>query len=230
MVFMKKRKFYVVWEGFAPGIYDSWDECLRQVEGYPGAKYRSYSSQTEATMAFRGDTDSEMYALRTIASGMPVEAVAEPAPKSGKDNVMFGGQYLAKPAAWLAVDAACAGNPGVMEYRGVDLATGKEVFHFGPVKDGTNNIGEFLALVHALALCKQKGWGTVVIYTDSRTAMSWVRNGKAKTTLRQGPDNSDWYGMISRAENWLAANLKRNTVKKWQTEVWGEVPADFGRK
>ena len=51
--------------------------------------------------------------------------------------------------AW-AVDAACSGNPGPMEYQCIDLQTGAQVFHYGPIH-GTNNIGEFLAIVHARA-------------------------------------------------------------------------------
>lgn len=31
----------------------------------------------------------------------------------------------------LAVDAACSGNPGPMEYRGVHVASRQEIFHFG---------------------------------------------------------------------------------------------------
>lgn len=224
---MKKRKFYVVWEGFAPGIYDSWEECRQQIDGYPNAKYKSYSSQTEATEAFRGNDENEMYALRAIAGGMP-----EPEPEQPKTAVeqlpLF--RPVGYPTAGIAVDAACAGNPGVMEYRGVDLTTGKQIFHFGPVDEGTNNIGEFLAVVHALALCRKNGWDNVTIYSDSRTALSWTRHGKAKTTLKLTPANASWFPMIARAENWLAQNPRHNTVLKWQTEVWGEVPADFGRK
>ena len=224
---MKKRKFYVVWEGFAPGIYDSWEECRQQIDGYPNAKYKSYSSQTEATEAFRGNDENEMYALRAIAGGMP-----EPEPEQPKTAVeqlpLF--RPVGYPTAGIAVDAACAGNPGVMEYRGVDLTTGKQIFHFGPVDEGTNNIGDFLAVVHALALCRKNGWDNVTIYSDSRTALSWTRHGKAKTTLKLTPANASWFPMIARAENWLAQNPRHNTVLKWQTEVWGEVPADFGRK
>lgn len=219
---MKKRKFYVVWEGFAPGIYDSWEECQQQIDGYPNAKYKSYSSQTEATEAFRGNDESEMYALRAIANGMP-EPDPDPRP-------LFTALPAGVPTIGIAVDAACAGNPGVMEYRGVDLTTGKQIFHFGPVEEGTNNIGEFLAVVHALALCRKNGWDNVTIYSDSRTALSWVRLGKAKTTMKPTPANESWFPMIARAENWLAQNPRHNAVLKWQTEVWGEVPADFGRK
>ena len=65
--------------------------------------------------------------------------------------------------AW-AVDAACSGNPGPMEYQAIDLATGAQVFHFGPLH-GTNNIGEFLAIVHALALLDRQGVTGKTIYS-----------------------------------------------------------------
>ena len=47
------RKYYVVWEGRAPGVYDSWEECEEQTKGFPGARYRSYKSQDDAVHAFR---------------------------------------------------------------------------------------------------------------------------------------------------------------------------------
>ena len=84
-----------------------------------------------------------------------------------------------KAGAW-AVDAACSGNPGPMEYQCIDLATGARVFHYGPVH-GTNNIGEFLAIVHALALMEQRGIKDKVIYSDSYNAILWVSKKKCKT-------------------------------------------------
>ena len=91
----------------------------------------------------------------------------------------------------LAVDAACSGNPGPMEYRGVYLLTGQEVFHFGPVY-GTNNIGEFLAIVHALALMKQKNI-SMPVYSDSRNALSWVKQKKCKTKLERTPQTGETF-------------------------------------
>ena len=128
----------------------------------------------------------------------------------------------------IAVDAACSGNPGPMEYRGVDLRTGQQVFHFGPIS-GTNNIGEFLAIVHALALLKKVN-STATIYSDSISGMAWVRNRKAKTTLPLTPENAKLHQIIQRAENWLRNNTYTNKIIKWNTEQWGEIPADFGRK
>ncbi len=128
----------------------------------------------------------------------------------------------------IAVDAACSGNPGPMEYRGVDLRTGQQIFHFGPIS-GTNNIGEFLAIVHALALLKKAG-SDMTIYSDSVSGMAWVRNRKAKTTLPMTPENARLYEIIQRAETWLRTNSYTNKIIKWDTERWGEIPADFGRK
>lgn len=212
---MAQRKFYVVWEGRSPGIYDSWEECKDQVEGFPGARYKAYSSQDEATAAFRGNPDNEMYALRAIARRKPVIINYDAFPEINQKAI--------------AVDAACAGNPGMMEYRGVDVGTGAELFHFGPVPDGTNNIGEFLALVHGLALCAQHGW-TMPIYSDSVTAQAWLRNRHAKTNLTRTPRNARIFELIERAEKWLATHRYVNPILKWNTEAWGEIPADFGRK
>lgn len=130
--------------------------------------------------------------------------------------------------AW-AVDAACSGNPGAMEYRGVDLITGEEIFHYGPVH-GTNNIGEFLAIVHALALMEQRGITDKIIYTDSKSALAWIRKKQCKTTLLHTPETQQLYDVITRAEKWLRTHMIRTSVIKWETQRWGEIPADFGRK
>lgn len=129
----------------------------------------------------------------------------------------------------IAVDAACSGNPGPMEYRGVHLPSGKQIFHFGPMQ-GTNNIGEFLAIVHALALLQQKGYPNMTIYSDSRTAQIWVQKKKCKTTLQRTPETEKLFDIIARAEHWLQTHTYTNPIVKWDTDNWGEIPADFGRK
>ena len=129
----------------------------------------------------------------------------------------------------IAVDAACSKNPGPVEYRGVDTKTGITLFKVGPLADGTNNIGEFLAIVHALAMTAQQGVATP-IYSDSRTALAWVRDRKCKTTLQRTPNNARIFELMRRAESWLQTHSYANRLIKWKTEEWGEIPADFGRK
>lgn len=130
--------------------------------------------------------------------------------------------------AW-AVDAACPGNPGPMEYQCIDLATGAQVFHFGPVR-GTNNIGEFLAIVHALALMDQQGIRDKAIYSDSYNAILWVRNKRCKTKLVRDASTAKAYELVARAERWLAMHRVAVPIIKWETKQWGEIPADFGNK
>ncbi len=212
----KQRKFYVVWVGWNPGIYDSWEECKAQVENFPGAKFKAFADQDSATAAYRGNSSDHIGLLRSIAS----YAMAET-------------KYAAFPEIILesiAVDAACSKNPGPMEYRGVNVRTGKEVFHIGPLEDGTNNVGEYLAIVHALALLDKRGDPLTSIYSDSKTALSWIKLGKHRSSLRPTPRNARIFEMLRRADAWLAAHAIKNRILKWDTDRWGEIPADFGRK
>lgn len=211
-----KNKFFVVWKGVKPGIYPTWDECKAQVHGFEGAQYKGFTSLEEATKAFQL---SYWNFIKKNNSNKPNNTAQPPLFNLSQQPIQDS----------LSVDAACSGNPGLMEYRGVYVQTGEEVFHKGPLEDGTNNIGEFLALVHGLALLKQKEVN-IPIYTDSKTALAWVRNKKAKTSLEQTPHNAEIFDLIARAEKWLLTNEYTTQILKWNTEKWGEIPADFGRK
>jgi len=130
----------------------------------------------------------------------------------------------------ISVDAACSGNPGIVEYQGVDTESKIVFFKKGPFNKGTNNLGEFLALIHALAYLQKKGDTEMTVYSDSRTAMSWLRNKKVKTTFFNKHKNDDLLKVLNRAIKWMHDNPVYNPVKKWNTQKWGEIPADFGRK
>lgn len=209
---MKKQKYYVVWAGVTPGIYTSWTDCQLQTKGYEGAKYKSFESREEAEKAFASSPYA--YIGKNTAKEKPALTDA-PLPAAIVENS-------------LAVDAACSGNPGAMEYRGVHVASRQQVFHFGPMY-GTNNIGEFLAIVHGLALLKQKGI-EMPIYSDSVNAINWVRQKKCKTKLPRNARSEALFLLIERAEKWLRENTYTTPILKWETKLWGEVPADFGRK
>ena len=162
---------------------------------------------------------------------------AKSKPSAGSTPSLPGGAGWASGFAWpaavnrnsWAVDAACSGNPGPMEYQAIDLTTGAQVFHFGPLH-GTNNIGEFLAIVHALALMDKQGIKDKVIYSDSYNAILWVKKKQCKTKLERTPETEQLYQIITRAEQWLRTHNITIPVMKWETKAWGEVPADFGRK
>lgn len=212
----EKRKFYVVWEGRAPGVYDSWDDCFEQVDGFPGAKYKSYPTQAAAVEAFRGNPAEQLAIARQLARhiGMTI------------DYTLIPGIRLDA----IAVDGACSKNPGPMEYRGVRVADGKELFRVGPLEGGTNNIGEYLAIIHVAALLAKAGDSTTPIYSDSRTALSWIRRGHSNTKVVPDAANARLMQILARADAWLATHRIPNPILKWDTENWGEIPADFGRK
>lgn len=206
----KKKKYYVVWEGAKPGIYDTWAQCQLQVKGYPNARYKSFSTKAEAEDAYAG-------------AYVPPVMKKKPTTETAKSNVGI---------EWdsISVDAACSGNPGKMEYRGVETRNKNELFHIGPLNEGTNNVGEFLALVHALAVLKKKGDSKTPVYSDSKIAMGWVKRKKANTKLKRTHRNERLFELTARAEQWLKANSYKTRILKWETKRWGEIPADFGRK
>ena len=200
----------MVWKGRKTGIFTSWAECEKQVKGFVAAEYKSFGSRQEAEAAFR--SQYEAFKGKPSSLGKWKEASIQPIIPS------------------MSVDAACSGAPGKLEYRGVDTETGKEIFRFGPFPDGTNNVGEFLAVVHALTWMS-KHEKQLPIYSDSENAIAWVFTGKCNTQLKHTTKNAPLFIMIRSAENWLAENeLEDDAVLKWDTELWGENPADFGRK
>lgn len=219
-----KKKYYVVWHGVEPGIYNSWPKCQEQIKGFEGALYKSFDSEEEAEEAYH--SSPYLYIKPRNSEAAEKKDKLQNPPTNRTDTVLP--LPLEVKAEALAVDAACSGNPGPMEYRGVYLKTGQEVFHYGPVH-GTNNIGEFLAIVHGLALLKQKG-AAITIYSDSRNAMLWVKNKKCKTKLERTAKTEQLFQLIERAELWLKENTHNIPLLKWETEKWGEIPADFGRK
>jgi ribonuclease HI len=205
---MPKNKYYVVWKGRKTGILTSWNECSAAVSGYAGAKYKSFDSLAAARSAFARSYED--------FKGKP----------SSRQGWLFA---LTKPALpSICVDAACSGSPGPLEYRGVFTEDGQAFFRAGPYPDGTNNVGEFLAIVRAIDWLSKHGhdWP---IYSDSENAIAWVRAKKCNTKLAHTRKNAMLFELIERAEQTLKKH-KTFKVLKWDTKAWGENPADFGRK
>ncbi len=209
----KKPKFYVVWHGRKPGVYDSWDEAKAQTDGFAKPLFKSFDSKPAALKAYSEKPHAH------------IGQTPKPTAKQGKLAGLVGLPIQDS----LVVDAAWNTATGDMEYQGIYLATKQKLFLKGPYTDGTNNIGEFLAIVHALALLDQKN-SNIPVYSDSRTAIGWVKKKKANTKLEATARNTELFELLSRAETWLQTHRFANPVLKWETTVWGENPADFGRK
>jgi len=201
----KKSKYYVVWEGHNSGVYNSWEKCKKQIQNYKGAKYKSFVNEQKAKVALTEEYKNYI----------------------NKPNIINSKELPNYNS--ISVDAASSGNPGVMEYQGVDTKTKKLLFKHGPFEQGTNNIGEFLALVHGLAELK-KSKNCNPIYTDSITAISWVKKKKCNTKLERNEKTERLFLLVDRALIWLKTNSYSTEILKWKTKIWGEIPADFGRK
>ena len=202
---MTKQKYYVVWKGNNPGIYQSWERCQIEIKNVKGALFKSFSDEEEAKKAYEQGHETYKKTLDFIDTSDGPELNS------------------------ISVDAASSGNPGIMEYQGVDTNTKEVLFKMGPFNNATNNIGEFLALVHGIAIL-EKDLKKRIIYSDSVTAMSWVRKKRCQTKLKRNDENDEVFILIDRATKWLKENNYSATIKKWETKKWGEIPADFGRK
>ena len=221
---MAKQKYYVVWEGKNPGVYNTWAECQAQTDHYTGAKYKSYESKAAAETAFKAGWKGN-WGTGAAASGKSGTS------KSGKSWSRSAGVETSEEIDYdsISVDVGTRGNPGPVEYKGVDTQTGDVIFSCGPIRKGTNNLGEFLAIVHALAHLKQEG-SSKTVYSDSVNAMKWVKQKKVATTLPRDASTEEIWQLIDRAESWLRSHSYDNKVLKWQTKSWGEIKADYGRK
>lgn len=222
-VILAKQKYYVVWAGKQPGVYSTWAECKAQTDHFTGAKYKSYESKAAAEEAYRAGWKGNW---GTGASGSGASSKT----KSGSSGRSAGMETSAEiDYDSISVDVGTRGNPGPVEYKGVDTRTGEIIFSVGPISKGTNNLGEFLAIVHALAYLKKEG-SNKTVYTDSVNAMKWLKQKAVSTTLARDASTEEIWLMIDRAEQWLRTNTYSNKVLKWQTKQWGEIKADYGRK
>ena len=210
---MAKSKFYVVWQGRTTGVFDNWEACKAQVFEFENAKYKSFETKQEAEKSFLMGYQKYFNSTTDVR----------------KSNSFIFPDATAPILNSLSVDAACNMVTGQMEYQGVHTGTKELWFKQGPFPKASNNIGEFLALVHGLALLKQKEIN-MPIYSDSITAIAWVRNKKHKSIVLPTEENEVIFDLLTRAETWLYNNSFKTPIIKWNTQKWGEIPADFGRK
>lgn len=209
----KEKKYYVVWEWRNKWVFDNRDLCKEQIHQFPWAKYISFSSKELAEKAFLSNSNEFIWKkeFESTLSKEELEKIWKPILES------------------ICVDWAWNTDTGDIEYQCVDTKTKQLIFRKWPYCDWTNNIAEFLWLIHALAYCKKNNLNTT-IYTDSMTAISWVRKKKALTKLQKNDRNKELFELVERAENWLNNNSFSNRILKWETRGWWEIPADFGRK
>lgn len=206
------KKYYTVWQGRNPGVFTSWEDCKKETEGFVGAQYKAFPTLAEAQKALQSSY-SGFIRKKTNPLNSPEKSSSSTLPEMNS----------------ISVDAACSGNPGVLEYRGVFTATGEEIFHRGPFPLGTVNIGEFLAIVTGLAWLQHKKL-SIPVFSDSHNGIKWVRMKRINTKLERNGQTELLFTTVDKALEWLHNNSYDNPLLKWDTKAWGEIPADFGRK
>ena len=203
----KSPKRYVIRKGKKVWIFDSWGETQVLVSGFSDAKYKSFPTLASAEKAL--EEGWEKYYQKSIPN-IPTNDVP----------------YFSTA---IVVDAAHSSATGVMEYQGINLAAQQQIFYFkSPV--GTNNIGEFLAIVHGLQWLKKEHKSDYVIYSDSKIAIKWIQLKTCKTNLIFAYENKELFALIQEAEEWLKGQTVDTQILRRDTSKWGENPADFGRK
>jgi len=220
---MAKKKYYVVWVGRKPGIYSNWADCQAQTNNFGQAKFKSYENREQAEKAYREGWQHHWGkgSVKNVKNGQTSRKTTPNKPNTSTSNDI---DYNS-----ISVDVGTRGNPGPVEYQGVDTRTGEVIFSHGPISKGTNNLGEFLAIVHALAYLNKIG-SNKTVYTDSRNAMKWIRQKAVSTTLKRDETTKEMWNLIDRALHWLQQHTYENKVLKWDTKKWGEIKADYGRK
>lgn len=217
---MAKQKYYVVWTGRKPGIYTNWEDCKAQTDGFNQAKFKAFTSREQAEKAYREGWQQYWGKANKQSKGKP---------ESQYDSNLSSPYETDIDYDSISVDVGTHGNPGPVEYQGVDTRTGKVIFSYGPIGKGTNNLGEFLAIVHALAYLQKLG-SNKTVYSDSENAIKWVKRKAVSTSLKRDASTEEIWRLIDRAVYWLKNNSYRNKVLKWNTKKWGEIKADYGRK
>jgi ribonuclease HI len=224
---MAKQKVYVVWVGRKPGVYSSWAECQEQINKFDDAKFKSYETRAAADEAYKAGWKGKWGQGKSSSSGAGSKVsskIASSRSLSGSASALEEIDYDS-----ISVDVGTSGNPGPVEYKGVDTKTGEIIFSKGPIQRGTNNLGEFLAIVHGLAYLQKIG-SNKTVYSDSVNAIKWVKQKAVSSTLARDESTKEIWELVDRAIHWLRTNKYNNKVVKWQTKQWGEIKADYGRK
>ncbi|MCV6587748.1 MAG: ribonuclease H family protein [Marinobacterium sp.] len=179
------KKYYVVWKGRQPSVFNSWLACQRSVDKFPGARFKSFLTLAEAEAAFdKGAPASGRYVSGNYTgAGQVTHKHPKPAEPS-----------TAEFQLQVYCDGACEPNPG-------EAGSGVAVYREGKLNglwyglynpQGTNNIAELNALHQALLIARQgiEQGLSVQVLCDSMYALNciskWAKGWQAKGWKKSG--------------------------------------------
>lgn len=188
--------------------------------------------QTSNTQTSSAQTGSAQTGTKPPALPRTADGLLKPKPATRRTSVR------GNPGE-LVVDCSKFGGSliGPTEWRGVlfsSIGLWQDVFHSPLYERGHNNLGEFLAIIDACQRLERSELKCVTLWSDSKTALSWFRTGKIRTTIDvDGQCDLAFAAAVNDARKWLeSANRPKwfAMMSRWDTSARGENPADFGRK
>ena len=162
------KKFYSVRRGYKCGIYESWDECKKQIEGYSGAVYKSFKTFEEAEVFLNSGTLFNEENLKT-------------------DIIAYvDGSYnnLTKEFSY-----------GMVILNGEDEKHFCEKFYDEELSEMRNVAGEIRGSVKAMEYCLENGYKSILIYFDYEGIEKWC-DGSWKTNKTGTRDYKTFYDSV----------------------------------
>ena len=180
---MAKKKYYAVKKGKTPGIYETWDECSRNVTGVPGAQFKGFATIEEAREYL----------------GAPLPEKSGPGLSEDRKSELtaYMKRLIGDSDAIAFVDGSYDSSTG-------DFAYGMLIYHDGvyeefsekfinDARNGMHNVaGEIEGSMHAMKYALQHGLGSISIHYDYEGIEKWC-TGVWKATKEGTISYRDYY-------------------------------------
>lgn len=165
LIYIMAGKFYAVRIGRTPGIYNSWDDCKAQTDGFPNATYKSFKTAAEAA-DFMGWSDSsqKQMTINETVGNKATEAIKD-ASENDLENVAY-------------VDGSFNAATGEFSYGVVMFHNGQEhtfskSFSDPELASMRNVAGEIKGAEAAMEYAYKNGMTTLTIYHDYEGISKW---------------------------------------------------------
>ena len=207
---MAKKKFYAVKQGRKTGMFLTWDDCKKQVMGYPGAIYKSFGTREEAeaylgvTGAQTGQKDREAGITRSVSSG-----------NNKSENT--------ENAVEIYVDGSYHAATKEFSYGMVVLVDGKEEKFSQKMTDPElaqmrNVAGEIKGSEAAIQYALDHKIPSIIIYHDYQGIASWC-NGDWKANKAGTIAYRDFYQKAKQKVNIEFRKVKGHSNDKYNDMV-----------
>ena len=191
------KKYYVVWKGSKPGIYDSWPAAKEQTEGRADAQFMGFPSKAEAQAAYQSTYTKAL--MRRSVNKTPSAHSSH----ATKINTPMGNHLSSNPHGYngtadinIYCDGACSPNPGksgtgIAIYESINDKTQLTSLWYGLYQaNGTNNTAELNGLLKSFEIAQQyiAQNKKVQVLSDSKYSIDcitkWAKGWQAKGWTR----------------------------------------------